>query len=91
MNGTPWDFDHELSPDNFEKITDSIAFAYKRFPVLESAGEKNVIHGPFAYAPDGYPLIGSVLGRENYWSACGVMADFSPGGGVGLMLAQWMV
>ncbi|MFP4305445.1 MAG: glycine cleavage T C-terminal barrel domain-containing protein, partial [Rhodosalinus sp.] len=28
---------------------------------------------------------------RNYWSACGVMAGFSQGGGVGLMLAQWMV
>ena len=28
---------------------------------------------------------------KNYWSACGVMAGFSQGGGVGLMLAQWMV
>ena len=28
---------------------------------------------------------------RNYWSACGVMAGFSQGGGVGLMLAQWMI
>jgi dimethylglycine dehydrogenase len=31
-----------------------------------------------------------VPGLRNYWSACGVMAGFSQGGGVGLMLAQWM-
>jgi dimethylglycine dehydrogenase len=28
---------------------------------------------------------------RNYWSACGVMAGFSQGGGVGLTLAQWMI
>ncbi|MEM9241353.1 MAG: glycine cleavage T C-terminal barrel domain-containing protein, partial [Pseudomonadota bacterium] len=42
-------------------------------------------------APDGNPLVGPVPGLRNYWSACGVMAGFSQGGGVGLMLAQWMI
>ena len=91
VNGTPWDFGHELLADDFDKIEDSIAFAYKRFPALESAGVKSVIHGPFTFAPDGNPLVGPVPGMRNYWSACAVMAGFSQGGGVGLTLAQWMV
>ena len=91
VDGTPWDFGHELLPDDYDKIEDSIAFAYQRFPVLESAGVKSVIHGPFTFAPDGNPLVGPVPGVQNYWSACGVMAGFSQGGGVGLMLAQWMI
>ena len=28
---------------------------------------------------------------RNFWVACGVMAGFSQGGGVGLALSQWMV
>lgn len=91
VGGTSWDFGEELLPNDFEKIEQSIAFAYKRFPPLERAGVKNVIHGPFTFAPDGNPLVGPVPGMRNYWSACGVMAGFSQGGGVGLMLAQWMV
>ncbi|MEM0947324.1 MAG: FAD-dependent oxidoreductase [Pseudomonadota bacterium] len=91
VDGTPWDFGHELLNDHFEKIEDSVAFAYKRFPVLERAGVKRVIHGPFTFAPDGNPLVGPVPGLRNYWSACAVMAGFSQGGGVGLSLAQWMV
>ncbi len=91
VDGTPWEFGHELLPDDFDKIGDSIAFAFKRFPVLERAGIKSVIHGPFTFAPDGNPLVGPVPGLRNYWSACGVMAGFSQGGGVGLSLAQWMV
>ncbi len=90
VNGTPWNFGHELLPDDFDKIEDSIAFAYRRFPVLERAGVKSVIHGPFTFAPDGNPLVGPIPGLRGYWSACGVMAGFSQGGGVGLMLAQWM-
>ena len=91
VDGTSWDFGHELLPDDFDKIEDAIAFAFKRFPVLERAGIKSVIHGPFTFAPDGNPLVGPVPGLRNYWSACGVMAGFSQGGGVGLSLAQWMV
>ena len=91
VDGTPWDFGHELLPDNLDKISESIAFAYQRFPVLETAGVKTIIHGPFTFAPDGNPLVGPVPGLRNYWSACGVMAGFSQGGGVGLTLAQWMV
>lgn len=90
VDGTPWDFGHELLPDNLDKIEDSIEFAYNRFPALGRAGVKSVIHGPFTFAPDGNPLVGPVPGLRGYWSACGVMAGFSQGGGVGLMLAQWM-
>jgi dimethylglycine dehydrogenase len=31
-----------------------------------------------------------VPGLQNYWTACGVMAGLSQGGGVGLALANWM-
>jgi dimethylglycine dehydrogenase len=90
IGGTPWDFGSELLPDDLEKISDSIEMSWHRFPVLATAGVKRVIHGPFTFAPDGNPLVGPVPGLRNYWSACGVMAGFSQGGGVGLMLAQWM-
>ncbi|MDC0343729.1 FAD-dependent oxidoreductase [bacterium] len=91
VDGTSWSFGQDLLADDFDKIEDSITFAYKRFPDLERAGVKNVIHGPFTFAPDGNPLVGPIPGVRNYWSACGVMAGFSQGGGVGLMLAQWMI
>lgn len=91
IDGTPWDFGHELLNEDFSKIEDSVAFAYRRFPVLETAGVKRVIHGPFTFAPDGNPLIGPVPGLRNYWSACAVMAGFSQGGGMGKSLAEWMI
>ncbi|WP_299783457.1 FAD-dependent oxidoreductase [uncultured Roseobacter sp.] len=91
VDGTSWEFGQDLLPNDFDKIEQSIDFAYKRFPDLERAGVRSVIHGPFTFAPDGNPLVGPVPGVRNYWSACGVMAGFSQGGGVGLMLAQWMI
>ncbi|KKJ76704.1 glycine cleavage system protein T [Kiloniella litopenaei] len=89
--GTPMDFGHELLNNNLDRIGDSLEFAFRRFPVLERVGVKTVINGPFTFAPDGNPLVGPVPGLKNYWSACGVMAGFSQGGGVGLTLAEWMI
>ncbi len=91
VNGTPQEFGHELLPDRLDRISDSIDHAYFRYPVLERAGVKRIINGPFTFAADGNPLVGPVPGMRNYWSACGVMAGFSQAGGVGLMLAQWMI
>jgi dimethylglycine dehydrogenase len=91
VGGTPADFGHELLENQIDRISDSVEFAFNRFPVLQRAGIKTIINGPFTFAPDGNPLVGPVPGLRNYWSACGVMAGFSQGGGVGLSLAQWMI
>ncbi|MEM7293651.1 MAG: FAD-dependent oxidoreductase, partial [Pseudomonadota bacterium] len=91
VDGTPWEFGHELLPDKLDRIGESLDIAYHRFPVLAEAGIKRNINGPFTFAPDGNPLVGPVPGLRNYWSACAVMAGFSQGGGVGLTLAEWMI
>ena len=90
VDGTPGDFGHELLENDLDRISDSIDFAFRRYPVLGRTGIKRIINGPFTFAPDGNPLVGPVPGLRNYWSACGVMAGFSQAGGVGLTLAQWM-
>ena len=91
VDGTPADFGHELLPEKLDRMGDKLEHAYERFPVLQNAGIKRIISGPFTFAPDGNPLVGPVPGLKNYWSACAVMAGFSQGGGVGLTLAEWMV
>lgn len=88
---TPWSFGQELLQPDLDRIAPSLEIAFKHFPTLEHAGIKRVINGPFTFAPDGNPLVGPVQGRTNFWSACGVMAGFSQGGGVGLALSNWMV
>ena len=88
---TPWSFGQELLQPDLDRIAPSLEIAFKHFPALENAGIKRVINGPFTFAPDGNPLVGPVQGRTNFWSACGVMAGFSQGGGVGLALSNWMV
>src|SRR5215831_2191789 len=88
---TPWDFTHELLPPDLERIAPSLEVAFRHYPAIERAGIRKVINGPFTFAPDGNPVVGPVRGRPNYWVACGVMAGFCQGGGVGLALSNWMV
>jgi len=88
---TPWNFTHELLPPDLERIAPSLEVGFQHFPPLEKAGIKRVVNGPFTFAPDGNPLIGPIRGLTNYWVACGVMAGFSQGGGVGLALSNWMI
>jgi dimethylglycine dehydrogenase len=88
---TPADFSHELLAPDLDRIAPRLEVAFEHFPVLAEAGIKRVVNGPFTFAPDGNPLVGPIAGLKNFYVACGVMAGFSQGGGVGLSLAQWIV
>ncbi|MDX7953352.1 FAD-dependent oxidoreductase [Lichenihabitans sp. Uapishka_5] len=87
---TPWDFGQNLLPDDLERIAPELEVGFAHFPVFNTVGIKKVVNGPFTFAPDGNPLLGPVRGLKNFWVACGVMAGFSQGGGVGLALANWI-
>jgi dimethylglycine dehydrogenase len=91
VNGTPWEYgETELLPPDLDRLTDALDKGFRRFPSLRSAGIRRIVNGPFTFTPDGNPLVGPVPGLRNYWVACGVMAGFAQGGGVGLALSQWM-
>jgi dimethylglycine dehydrogenase len=88
---TPWDFGTQLLEPDLDRLAPSLEIGFAHFPPLERAGIKQVVNGPFTFAPDGNPLVGPVQGLKNFWCACAVMAGFSQGGGVGLTLANWMI
>src|SRR5450432_406321 len=88
---TPWDFGQDLLANDLERIAPSLEVAFEHFPALGDAGIRKVVNGPFTFAPDGNPLVGPVKGLKNFWVACGVMAGFSQGGGVGLALSRWLI
>ncbi len=91
VKGTPQDFAHELLPNDVDRIWSALEVAMERYPCLVDGGIKRVINGGMVFSPDGNPIIGPVRGLSNYFLACGVMAGFSQGGGVGLAVAQWIV
>ena len=87
---TPDDFSMQLLPDDFERLAPYFEVGFRHFPALGRAGIKKAVNGPFTFAPDGNPLVGPVRGLKNFWVACAVMAGFSQGGGIGLVLSRWM-
>ncbi|TIR21105.1 MAG: FAD-dependent oxidoreductase [Mesorhizobium sp.] len=88
---TPWNFGHELLEPDIDRIAPSLEIGFRHFPAFQKTGIKQIINGPFTFAPDGNPLVGPVRGLPGFWVACGVMAGFSQGGGVGLALSNWMI
>ena len=91
IDGAPWNYGIELIQENTDRIEDELTMAFNRYPCLQEVGIKNWVNGAFTFSPDGNPLVGPVRGVKNYWLACGVMAGFLQGGGVGKTLAEWMI
>ncbi|MGC2783750.1 MAG: FAD-dependent oxidoreductase [Roseiarcus sp.] len=91
MDGAPWDYGIELLQENIDRIASELELVHRRYPVLQTAGIRKWVNGAFTFSPDGNPLIGPVAGKPGYWLACGVMAGFLQGGGVGKSLAELMI
>ena len=91
IDGAPWDYGFDLIPEEIDRISGELEMAWRRYPVLERVGVKRWVNGAFTFSPDGNPLVGPVPELRNYWLACGVMAGFLQGGGVGKSLAEWMI
>ena len=87
---TPDEFSMQLLPEDFERLAPYFEVGFRHFPALGRVGIRKAVNGPFTFAPDGNPLVGPVRGVRNFWVACAVMAGFSQGGGIGLMLSRWM-
>ncbi len=92
VTGTPWEYaENELLIPDLERLGDDLTRGFERYPAIANAGIKRIINGPFTFSPDGNPLVGPVGGLPNYWVACGVMAGFVQGGGIGRSLAEWII
>ncbi|MCB1387355.1 MAG: GcvT family protein [Nitratireductor sp.] len=91
MDGAPWDYGMELFEEQTDRIEKELILGFERYPVLQDVGVKTWVNGAFTFSPDGNPLVGPVPGKKGYWCACGVMAGFLQGGGVGKSLAEWMI
>ncbi|AZV80939.1 FAD-dependent oxidoreductase (plasmid) [Parasedimentitalea marina] len=90
-DGTPLEFGHELLPDDLSRMEDEFLQAVELMPCLAEAGIKSVINGPMIFSPDLGPLIGPYPGKPGYICANGVMTGFNQGGGIGKVLAEWII
>jgi dimethylglycine dehydrogenase len=90
-NGTPANFGHELLPDDLSRMEENLQLAVQRLPCLGTAGIKRVINGPMIFSPDLGPLLGPYPGKRGYFCAAGVMTGFNQSGGIGKVVAEWII
>jgi dimethylglycine dehydrogenase len=91
VDGIPDDFGQELLPPDLERGAACIDEGMRRVPALGKVGVKRVICGPTSRTTDFNGLMGPLAGAPNFWVLAGFSAGISHGGGVGQLLAEWMI
>ncbi|MCC6471871.1 MAG: FAD-dependent oxidoreductase [Alphaproteobacteria bacterium] len=91
VDGIPEDFGQELLPPDLERGAACIEEGMRRVPTLGKVGIKRVICGPTSRTTDFNGLLGPLAGAPNFWVLAGFSAGISHGGGVGQLLAEWIV
>jgi 4-methylaminobutanoate oxidase (formaldehyde-forming) len=80
-----------LEPD-WDRIVPYAQRAMARLPSIADAGIRAFFCGPESFVPDLNPLVGEAPNLRNFWVACGLNSlGILLGGGVGQLLAQWIV
>ena len=91
-DGVPWGFTQELLPGEWEIFEEIMAGAMERIPILDQAEAIELVNGPDAFTPDGYYALGPVPGRKGFYVAAGGSDNgIAGGGGVGRLMAEWIL
>jgi 4-methylaminobutanoate oxidase (formaldehyde-forming) len=92
MDGIPANFCFdELAPD-WDRMMPHLERAMERIPVAETAGVHKLFCGPESFTPDLFPLMGEAPELKNYYVAAGFNSlGVLLAGGVGQVMAQWIV
>jgi glycine/D-amino acid oxidase-like deaminating enzyme len=98
--GAPWkpsqiprDFSFgQLEPD-WDRMAPYLESAMERLvPDIHNVGIKTFFCGPESFSPDGRPIVGPAPELRNYYVAAGLNSiGILTGGGIGKVLAQWIV
>lgn len=91
LEGIPEDFSFRLWEDDLDRVESYIEAAYRRVPVLASAGVKRVVNGPIPYSPDGLPYVGPAHGLTNFYHCNTFSFGIAQAGGAGKSLAEWVI
>ena len=92
VDGVSWSFTQELLPGEWDLFEDIMAGAMRRIPILQEAEAIELINGPDAFTPDGYYALGPVPGLKGFYVAAGGSDNgIAGGGGVGKLIAEWIL
>eukprot|EP00957_Ditylum_brightwellii_P046556 3532738-Ditylum_brightwellii.AAC.1 len=92
VDGIPQNFNFgEIEPD-WDRMGEYLEDAMKRVPLTLEVGAKKFFCGPESFTPDGGPIIGEAPELQNYYVAAGMNSiGILTGGGVGKLLAEWIL
>ncbi|MCP4981180.1 MAG: FAD-dependent oxidoreductase [Gammaproteobacteria bacterium] len=81
----------EIEPD-WDRMMPYLEVALERVPVAIDAGMRKFFCGPESFTPDLSPIVGEAPELRNFFVAAGLNSlGILTGGGIGRLLAQWIV
>jgi glycine cleavage system aminomethyltransferase T/glycine/D-amino acid oxidase-like deaminating enzyme len=92
VEGVPDDFSFGELPPDWARMTPYLETAMQRVPAALTTGMRKFFCGPESFTPDLAPVIGEAPELRNYFVAAGLNSiGILTGGGVGRVLAHWIV
>ena len=92
VEGIPADFSFGELPPDWERVTPFLERAMSRVPITAEVGMKKLFCGPESFTPDLRPILGEAPELAGYFVAAGLNSiGVLTGGGVGRVLAHWIV
>ena len=92
LNGIPTDASFTTLPPDWDRMTPHLQHAFKRYPVMNTAGIRNFFCGPESFTPDGGFLVGQSPEVDGLYLATGLNSlGILSGGGVGALLAEEII
>ena len=92
LDGVPRDFSFGKLPPDWGRMEPYLWQAMKRIPSLADTGVRTFFCGPESFTADVRPLLGPAPELDGYFVAAGLNSlGILSGGGVGQMLAHWIV
>ena len=92
LDGVPRDFAFGTLPPDWERMEPYLGKAMDRIPSLAQIGVRTFFCGPESFTSDVRPLLGPAPELDGYFVAAGLNSlGILSGGGVGSMVAHWIV
>ncbi|WP_088316768.1 FAD-dependent oxidoreductase [Kineosporia sp. R_H_3] len=92
VEGAPDDFAFGTIRPDWDRVGDVLAGAMERVPSLDGVGVRTFFCGPESFTPDLHPMLGPTPEVDNVFVAAGLNSlGILLGGGVGSVVAQWVV
>jgi glycine cleavage system aminomethyltransferase T/glycine/D-amino acid oxidase-like deaminating enzyme len=92
LDGVPRGFSFGKLPPDWDRMEPYLGPALNRIPVLSETGVRTFFCGPESFTADVRPLLGPAPELDGYFVAAGLNSlGILSGGGVGKMIAHWIV